>query len=152
MGVGTFRAMVRGRRSGCNAFLGSLMPKCYDCDVEREGPTGDGWEMLVSGSTKYAFFLPEYGAMGRYAPVALPDDPEEARRLGAARRDALSLSIQARSSLFAVEVMLTQTDDEDREEDGDTLAYVHYVRGEKQGDCWGDAYPRCLGMPVGGGD
>lgn len=79
MGVGTFRTIVRGQRNGCYAFLGSLMPKCYNYDIEWEHPMGDGWEMLVSGTTKYTFFCPEYGAMGKYAPVELPADPEEAR-------------------------------------------------------------------------
>lgn len=47
-------------------------------------------------------------------------------------------SMQARSKLFGVEAWVTRTSNKDREEDGDKLAYVHYVCGEPQEDCWNE--------------
>lgn len=152
MGVGSFKAIVTGRSGACHAFLSSVTPRCYDWDVDWAGGSDEEYEIRFSGSTKHLLMLPFFG---RHTPAALdvPDDLDEARKFGAETyrsHGESALSIQERSALFGVEVQLTQTDDEAREEDGDELAYVHYVNGEKQPDCWGSSWPKALDMPVGG--
>ena len=153
MGVGIYRGIVRGQRSACHAFIGMLYPTSYECTIDWQRGTEEACELTFSGTSKYGLMLSDFGSLGRYEPLAtLPRDDEEAKQAGIKemRRLKAAPSVQARSRICGVEVQLTQTDDEDREEDGDKIQYVHYICGEKQDDCHTDRYPSCLDMPVGG--
>lgn len=152
MGDGSFRAIVRGTRSGCNAFVGSLVPRCYDYWLERDAPsTGTGWEILVSGHTKGTLFGPEYGSTRQYAPVATPEDPGEAWRIGLGRQDSELLSLQARSSLFSAEVLFVQVN-LDRGADARKPSYWHYDCGKRMPDSGSAEYPPELDIPMGDWD
>lgn len=152
MGAGTFRAKVRGRRGACHAFLGAVSTqRCYECDNDGEMTFGGECELRMSGWTKGLLWLSEYN-LGKkmFQPVEVPDDPDEAEELGRKWARGKIVGIQGASQRFGVEVWLTQTDDEDREEEGDTISYVHYRCGEAQPDCHSQDFPRELWLPVGG--
>jgi hypothetical protein len=153
MGVGIYRGIVRGQRSACHAFIGMLHPTSYECTIDWQAGDRDDCRLTFSGTSKYGLHLSDIGPLGKYKPLpSIPEDDEEAKQAGI--REMLRLkampSVQARSKICGVEVWLTQTDDEDREEEGDTLQYVHYIRGERQDDSHTDRYPAELDMPVGG--
>lgn len=153
MGVGTYRGIVKGQRNACYAFIGMLYPTSYECTIEWQSGTTDECEITFSGTSKYGLMLSDFGSLDKYKPLAsLPCDDEEAKQAGIKEMQRLKArpGVQARSRICGVEIQLTQTDDEDSEENGDKLWYVHYVCGEKQEDCYTDRYPSQLYMPVGG--
>ena len=120
-----YKVIVKGKKSGCYAFFGSMSSMDYK-DIVEESGTDECYTLRFEGDCKWyvdCYCNPWTGEV----PVQLPEDADDAYQEGEDKY--WYHTVRDRSAMFEVEVWCNSADIEDYD-DRPREIYEHYFCGQ----------------------